>query len=107
LFHPFIFLCNSYNACGIINVNEDASTSAYKNNFVLLKVKMATQKLTIEISESLFEKLHHFAELTGQSVECLALQTITSSLPGFVARTYDLDELLSRLTTDNLHGEIF
>ena len=36
---------------------------------------MATQKLTIEISESLFEKLHHFAELTGQSVECLALQT--------------------------------
>jgi hypothetical protein len=78
-----------------------------KNGFVSSKVKMATQKLTIEISESLFDKLHHFAELTSQSVECLALEILTSSLPSFVERTYDLDELLSRVTTDNLHGEIF
>ena len=67
---------------------------------------MATQKLILEISESLLEELHRFAELTGQSVESLALQSITSSLPRFRQKTYDLDELLSHVTTDNLHGEI-
>jgi antitoxin MazE len=70
---------------------------------------MTTQKLIIEIPESLLEELHRFAELTGQSVESWALQSITSSLPRFREireKTYDLDELLSQVTTDNLHGEI-
>jgi antitoxin MazE len=67
---------------------------------------MATKKLTLEISESLLEELHGFAELTGQSVESLVLQSITRSLPRFREKTYDLDELLSQVTTDNLHGEI-
>lgn len=67
---------------------------------------MATQKLILEIPESLLEKLHHLAELTGQSVESLALQSITNSLPHFCEKTYDLDELLSKVTTDNLHSEI-
>ncbi|BAY21603.1 transcriptional regulator/antitoxin, MazE [Calothrix sp. NIES-2100] len=67
---------------------------------------MATQKLTLEIPESLLEELHRFAELTGQSVESLALQSITSSLPRFREKIYDLDELLSQVTTDNLHSEI-
>ncbi|MEH1935281.1 MAG: hypothetical protein V7L14_16625 [Nostoc sp.] len=42
---------------------------------------MTNQKLTLEIPESLFEQLHHLAELTGQSIESLALQSITSNLP--------------------------
>jgi antitoxin MazE len=71
---------------------------------------MATQKLTLEISESLLEKLQHLAELTGQSIESLALQSITNSLNPIPRKdsekTYDLDELLSRVTKDNLHGEI-
>jgi antitoxin MazE len=67
---------------------------------------MATQKLTLEIPESLLEELHRFAELTGQSVESLVLQSITRSVPHFREKTYDLDELLSQVTTDNLHGEI-
>ncbi|BAZ15581.1 hypothetical protein NIES4071_74530 [Calothrix sp. NIES-4071] len=67
---------------------------------------MATQKLTLEISESLFEELHRFAELTGQSVECLALQGITSSLPHFGKKVYNLDELLSQVTTHNLYAQI-
>jgi antitoxin MazE len=67
---------------------------------------MATKKLTLEISESLLEELHHFAELTGQSVESLVMQSITKSLPRFREKTYDLDELLSQVTTHNLHGEI-
>jgi antitoxin MazE len=67
---------------------------------------MAIKKLTLEISESLFEELNRFSELTGQSVESLALQSITSSLPRFGEKIYDLDELLSQVTADNLHGEI-
>lgn len=67
---------------------------------------MAIQKLTLEIPESLLEELQSFAELTGQSVESLALQSITSSLLRLRKKTYDLDELLSHITTDNLHGEI-
>jgi antitoxin MazE len=67
---------------------------------------MSTQKLTLEIPESLLDKLHHLAELTGESVEYLAVQSITKSLPQFHEQIYDLDELLSQVTTDNLHGEI-
>ncbi len=48
----FILLCNSDNACDIITIDENAFSHAYKNNFVSLKVKMTTQKLTVEISES-------------------------------------------------------
>ncbi len=67
---------------------------------------MSTQKLTLEISESLLEKLRRLAELTGESVESLAVQSITNSLPQFREQVYDLDELLLQVTTDNLHGEI-
>ncbi|MEH1846005.1 MAG: hypothetical protein V7L25_13645 [Nostoc sp.] len=67
---------------------------------------MANQKLTLEIPESLFEQLDHLAELTGQSIESLALQSITSNLPCLSEKVHDLDELLSRVTPDNLHGEI-
>lgn len=67
---------------------------------------MFTQKLTLEIPESLFEELNHLSELTGQSVQSLALQSITSSLPRFREQVHNLDELLSRVTTNNLHGEI-
>jgi antitoxin MazE len=93
--------------CDIITNEEGLFPYAYINDFVSsIQVKMATQKLTLEISESLFEELHRFAELTGQSVESLALQSITSSLPRFGEKIYDLDELLSHVTIDNLHGEI-
>ncbi len=67
---------------------------------------MVNQKLTLEIPESLFERLHHLAELTGQSIESLALQSITNNLPCLSEKVHDLDELLSRVTPDNLHGEI-
>lgn len=67
---------------------------------------MSTKKLTLEIPEPLLEELHHLAELTGQSIESLALQSITDNIPRFCEKTYDLDELLSQVTTDNLHGEI-
>jgi antitoxin MazE len=59
---------------------------------------MANRKLMLEIPESLFEQLHHLSELTGQSIEFLALQSITSNLPSFIEKVYDLNELLSRVT---------
>ncbi|WP_335065175.1 AbrB/MazE/SpoVT family DNA-binding domain-containing protein [Nostoc sp.] len=68
--------------------------------------KMANQKLTLEIPESLFEQLHHLAKLTGQSIESLALQSITSNLPCLSEKIHDLDELLTQVTPDNLHSEI-
>jgi antitoxin MazE len=67
---------------------------------------MTKQKLTLEIPESLFEQLHHLAELTGQSIESLALQSIRSNVPYLTEKVHDLDELLSRVTPDNLHSEI-
>ncbi|MBD2441600.1 hypothetical protein [Nostoc sp. FACHB-110] len=67
---------------------------------------MTNQKLTLEIPELLLEELQRFAELTGQSVESLALQSIKNSLSRFREKIYDLDELLSQVTMDNLHGEI-
>ncbi|MEH2320488.1 hypothetical protein [Nostoc sp.] len=67
---------------------------------------MANQKLMLEIPESLFERLHHLAELTGQSIESLALQSLTSKLPCLSEKVHNLDGLLSRVTPDNLHGEI-
>lgn len=41
-----------------------------------------------------------------QSVESLALQSITSNVPYLTEKVHDLDELLSRVTLDNLHREI-
>ena len=67
---------------------------------------MANQKLTLEIPESLLEQLRYLAELTSQSVEYLALQSIMNSLPHLHEKAHDLDELLSRVTLDNLHSEI-
>ena len=96
----------SHNSRDIITIEEVEFPHAYKSGFVSPKVKMATQKLTLEIPESLLEELHRFAELTGQSVESLAVQSITNSLPQFREKVYDLDELLSQVTRDNLHGEI-
>ncbi|MDF5708795.1 MAG: hypothetical protein PUP90_14315 [Nostoc sp. S4] len=61
---------------------------------------------TLEIPESLFERLHHLVELSGQSIESLGLQSITSNLPRLREKVHDLDELLLRVTPDNLHGVI-
>jgi antitoxin MazE len=66
---------------------------------------MTNQKLTLEIPEFVFERFHHLAELTGQSIESLVLQSITSNLPCLNQKGHDLDELLSQVTADNLHDE--
>lgn len=42
---------------------------------------MATYRLTLELPESVFQKLVRIAELSNQSLESLAVQSITSNLP--------------------------
>ncbi len=60
----------------------------------------------LEIPDNLFKKLHHLAELTDQSIESLAVQSLTNNLPVFSEKKYNLDDLLSRVSTENLHNEI-
>lgn len=42
---------------------------------------MVTRRLTVELPESVFQELERIAELTNQSLEALAAQSITSNLP--------------------------
>lgn len=42
---------------------------------------MATQRLTVELPESVFQQLARIAELTNQSLEAIASQSITGNLP--------------------------
>lgn len=67
---------------------------------------MATRKLTLEISESLFQKLEQLSELTEESIERTAIWSILYSLPYLTKRASDLNEMLEQVTPETLHGEI-
>lgn len=67
---------------------------------------MTTQKLTLEIPEDVFKELEYLAKLTGDSIESVTIMSIVTSLPSFRRKVDDLDELLSKITEDNLHGTI-
>lgn len=67
---------------------------------------MATRKLTLEISESLFEQLEQLSELTEESIERTAIWSILCSLPYLTRRARNLNEMLEQITPETLHGEI-
>ena len=67
---------------------------------------MATRKLTLEISESLFEQLEHIAELTEESIETIAIRIIARRVPSLAREAHELNEKLAQITPDQLHGEI-
>jgi antitoxin MazE len=67
---------------------------------------MATRKLTLEISESLFQQLEQLAELTEESIERTAIWSMLCSLPSLTKRARDLNEMLDQVTPETLHGEI-
>jgi antitoxin MazE len=67
---------------------------------------MTTRKLTLEISESLFQKLEQLSELTEESIERTAIWSILYSLPYLTKRASDLNEMLEQVTPETLHGEI-
>ena len=67
---------------------------------------MATRKLTLEISEALFQQLEHVAELSEEALESIAIQILASGLPRRIEKERHLNELLEKITPDNLHGEV-
>ncbi|HAZ47867.1 MAG TPA: hypothetical protein DDW76_35910 [Cyanobacteria bacterium UBA11369] len=67
---------------------------------------MANRKLTLEISESLFEQLKSVAELTEDSIESLAIRIIAFRLPSLAREAQEFNEKLDKITPDQLHGEI-
>ncbi|MGK7876127.1 MAG: hypothetical protein AB4426_23370 [Xenococcaceae cyanobacterium] len=67
---------------------------------------MATRKLILEISESLFEQLEQLSELTEESIESLAIRMIAGRLPSLTREAKKLNELLAGVTPESLHGEI-
>jgi antitoxin component of MazEF toxin-antitoxin module len=67
---------------------------------------MATRKLTLEISESLFDQLEGIAELTEESIETIAIRIIARRVSSLAKEVQELDEKLAQITPDQLHGEI-
>ncbi|MFB2937570.1 hypothetical protein ACE1B6_20165 [Aerosakkonemataceae cyanobacterium BLCC-F154] len=67
---------------------------------------MNTKKLTLEISESVYEQLAHLAELNEESIERTAIWGILVSLPSLTRKAEELHEMLEGVTPENLHGEI-
>ncbi|RKZ78038.1 MAG: hypothetical protein DRR19_27055 [Candidatus Parabeggiatoa sp. nov. 1] len=61
---------------------------------------MSTQVLTIELPNSLFQQLAQIAKLTHQSIESLAIQSISSNLPPTVENApLEMQARLQKLQT--------
>jgi hypothetical protein len=67
---------------------------------------MNKRKLSLEISESLFDQLQRVAELTEESIEAIAIRIIAFRLPSLTREAQELKEQLNKITPDQLHGEI-
>jgi antitoxin MazE len=67
---------------------------------------MNTKKLTLEISESLYQQLAELAELTEESIETVAIQILASRIGHRIERERSLNEMLDKITPDQLHDEI-
>ncbi|MDY6805315.1 MAG: hypothetical protein SXA11_16110 [Cyanobacteriota bacterium] len=68
--------------------------------------KLTSRKLTLEVSESLLQNLEELADATDQTVESLILGCVRSSLPVIAKQVRELDELLAKVTPENIHEEI-
>ncbi|OKH36571.1 hypothetical protein NIES2119_16190 [[Phormidium ambiguum] IAM M-71] len=67
---------------------------------------MTIRKLTLEISESLYQKLAHIANLNEESIEHTAIWSILTSLPYLTTKAEKLKGMLDNITDENLHSEI-
>ncbi len=67
---------------------------------------MTTRKLTLEISESLYQQLAELAELTEESIETVSIQILAGRIGHRIERERSLNEMLDKITPDQLHGEI-
>ncbi|GET36771.1 hypothetical protein [Microseira wollei] len=67
---------------------------------------MNKRKLSLEISESLFEQLERVAELTEESIESIVIRIIAFRLPSLTREAQELHEQLNKISPEQLHGEI-
>lgn len=67
---------------------------------------MKNHKLTLEMSETLFEQLSLLAEIKEESIEDLASEIIASKLPHLIQKETQLKQLLESIKPDSIHSEI-
>ncbi|CAD5952674.1 hypothetical protein PCC9214_02656 [Planktothrix tepida] len=67
---------------------------------------MKDHKITLEISETLFEQLSLLAEIKEESIEYLAIEIIAAKLPCLIQRESQLKQLLEAIKPDSIHSEI-
>lgn len=63
---------------------------------------MPTKKLTLEISESLFEQLEKLAELTEESINDLAIQIIAANILNSTQKARSLNKVMKKVSPENL-----
>ncbi|MEB3249531.1 MAG: hypothetical protein VKK07_09325 [Merismopediaceae bacterium] len=62
---------------------------------VLVTINMKNCQLTLEISESLFQKLEKLSELTEEPINELVIQMITNNIVNSTQKANELNELLA------------
>lgn len=67
---------------------------------------MKNHKVTLEISETLFEQLSLLADLKEESIEYLAIEIIAAKLPCLIQRESQLKQLLEAIKPGSIHSEI-
>lgn len=67
---------------------------------------MKNHKVTLEISETLFEQLSLLADLKEESIEYLAIEIIAAKLPCLIQRESQLKQLLEAIKPESIHSEI-
>lgn len=68
--------------------------------------KMNTRKLTLEMSEKLFQQLTMLADMTEESVEYLAVRIIATRVPSLLEKERKFNQLIEEIKPDTIHGEI-
>ncbi len=67
---------------------------------------MPNKKLSLEISESLYEKLEELSDLTAEPIETLILRIVAMRMPSLLRETQEFNRQLDAITPEQLHGEI-
>jgi len=67
---------------------------------------MPNKKLSLEISESLYEKLEELSELTEEPIDTIIIRILAMRMPSLLRETQEFNQMLDAITPEQLHGEI-
>ena len=67
---------------------------------------MKTRKLSLEISQSLYEQLNQLSDLTEETIESLIIRILAGRLPSLITEAKELNEMLDGITSESLHDEV-